>query len=162
MKLIKLPERLKVIAGFIADGAAVVDVGSDHGLLPTYLALKGTCRRLIASDISAGSLSAARSNAKIYGVSNEIEFMVADGLSSISIGTVDTIVISGLGGETIRDILLGSPWAMGPGINLILQPQSKIDVLCNFLYNSSCQIGKTQVVVDRGRQYTVIICSGGE
>ena len=153
---VKLPQRLKVIADYIENGSAVVDVGSDHGLLPIFLAQRGDFRRLTATDISSDSLSSARRNIKKYGVLNKIELMVADGLSKINPAGVDTVVISGLGGETIRDILRNAPWTIGSGISLILQPQSKIDVLCNFLYNGGYSISETRIVLDRGRRYTVI------
>ena len=156
-RIVCLPQRLRVIASFIKSGASVVDVGSDHGLLPVFLAQSGGFKRLIASDVSSGSLEAAKHNATKYNVSDEIEFVVAYGLSYVSLNDVDTIVISGLGGETIRNILLNAPWTKGTGISLILQPQSKIDVLCNFLYNNGYLIRETKVVYDRGRQYTVIL-----
>lgn len=160
-RFVSLPRRLKVIADSIGDGAAVIDVGSDHGLLPVFLAQTGGFRRLIASDVSSGSLDSARRNAAKHGVSDEIEFMLADGLEGTFPGDVDTIVITGLGGETIRDILIDAPWTKSSGINLILQPQSKIDVLCNFLYNSGYLIRETQIVCDRGRRYTVVVVGGG-
>jgi len=153
---VRLPQRLKAIAGYIKEGAAVVDVGSDHGLLPIFLAQCGNFRSLTAADISADSLDSARRNVKKYDVSDKVELMVADGLTKVSRNDVDTIVISGLGGETIRDILQSAPWTIDSDVSLILQPQSKIDVLCNFLYNSGYSISETHVVVDRGRRYTVI------
>jgi tRNA (adenine22-N1)-methyltransferase len=153
---VKLPHRLKIIADYIKDGAAVIDVGSDHGLLPIFLAQRGDFRRLTAADVSSDSLNSAQRNIKKYGVGDKVELMVADGLTEVSLNDVDTVVISGLGGETIRDILQKAPWTADCAISLILQPQSKIDVLCNFLYNSGYSIQETQVVVDRGRRYTVI------
>ncbi|MCL2249056.1 MAG: class I SAM-dependent methyltransferase [Oscillospiraceae bacterium] len=155
-RFVKLPQRLKVIADYTKEGAAVIDVGSDHGLLPIFLAQRRGFRRLIAADVSNDSLDSARRNVRKYGVSDKVEIMVADGLTKVSRSDVDTVVISGLGGETIRDILQNAPWMVGSGISLILQPQSKIDVLCNFLYNSGYSIDETRIVVDRGRRYTVI------
>jgi len=153
---VRLPQRLKVIVDYIEEGAAVIDVGSDHGLLPIFLAQHGSFQRLTAADVSNDSLNSARRNIKKYGMSDKIELMVADGLSEVTPNDVDTIVISGLGGETIRDILKKAPWTISSDISLILQPQSKIDVLCNFLYNGGYSIKETQVVLDRGRRYTVI------
>jgi len=160
MGFVKLSQRLKVISGFINDGAAVIDVGSDHGLLPIYLAQLGGFRRLIASDVSGDSLDSARRNAAKYGVSERIELIVADGLACVSQSDVDTVVISGLGGETIRDILHKAPWTKSSKITLILQPQSKIDVLCNFLYNGDYLIKGTKIVYERKKQYTVILAVG--
>jgi len=164
MKSIKLTGRLRAIAGYIRDGASVADIGTDHGLLPVYLAQTGLARYIIASDISADSLESARISAAKYGVSDMIVFINAPGLDCISAANetgaamVDTIVIAGMGGETIAGILNESSRTIKPGIRLILQPQSKTDTLCRFLYNNGYVIGSTKIALDKGRRYTVILC----
>ena len=161
-QVIKLPDRLKALADYIDKMSAVADIGTDHGYLPVYLAQTGLAGRIIASDISAGSLESALRSAARYKVADLIEFIVAPGLSGILQSDVDTIVIAGLGGETIVDILKAAPWTRGQNIKLLMQPQSKIDVLCRFLYDSGYTIKDTKTVPDRKRQYTVIHASGGE
>ena len=155
----KLPDRLKAVAGFIETGASVVDVGSDHGYLPVYLAINGLARRIIASDISAGSLGAARRSAAKYGVTEAIEFLVAPGLEGVGETRVDTIVIAGVGGETIAGILADAPWTKN-GKRLILQPQTKKDKLVQFLNENGYTIRETKETTDRGRKYTILVVSG--
>ena len=191
MRQIKLTPRLQTIAGFIEEGASVADIGTDHGYLPVHLAQHRKARRIIASDMSAGSLGAARRSAEKYGVSDKIEFVVAPGLTGIS-GTggtggtcrtgvtdgtgghsgtcsnggtgvndgtdVDTIVIAGVGGETIIGILEEAPWAR-KGKKLILQPQTKKDELLRYLNETGIKVLETALTRDRGREYTVILCS---
>jgi len=161
MRSIKLPGRLGALADYIDKGSAVADIGTDHGYLPVYLAQTGLAERIIASDISAGSLDSARRSASRYKVAESIEFIVAPGLCGIVHSDVDTIVIAGLGGETIVDILKDAPWTKTQDIKLLLQPQSKIDVLCRFLYDNGYTIKDTKSVFDRKRRYTVIHASGG-
>ena len=151
----KLPERLKTIAGFIGPGASVIDVGTDHGYLPVYLAQTESARRIIASDISAGSLGAARRAAEKYGLSDRIEFIVAPGLTGVSEADVDTIVIAGMGGETIAGILEASPWAVNCR-RIILQPQTKIEELRCWLRENGYAIQEEKQARDRGRDYTVL------
>ena len=155
----KLPERLKTVAGFIETGASVADVGSDHGYLPVYLAINGQARRIIASDISAGSLAAARRNAAKYGVADMITFVVAPGLEGVSGSEVDTIVIAGVGGETIAGILGDAPWTRD-GKRLILQPQTKKEKLLLFLSENGYVVREIKETRDRGRDYTVILAEG--
>ena len=152
----KLPARLKTVAGFIENGAAVADVGTDHGYLPVYLAINGLARRIIATDISAGSLAAARRSAAKYGVTDMISFVVAPGLSCVCPTEVDTIVIAGLGGETIAGILGDAPWTK-EGKRLILQPQTKIEELRRFLDENGYTTLDTKQTHDKGRDYVVII-----
>ena len=158
---IKLPDRLKTIAGFIKKGAAVADIGTDHGFLPVYLAQNGLSRYIIASDISGGSLDAARRSAAKYGVAHLITFIVAPGLRGIGERGADTIVIAGVGGETIADILKDALWTRKYGVKLILQPQSKTGKLCVWLRENGYIIKDARLSYDSGRFYVVILAGGG-
>jgi len=159
---LKLPARLMTIAGFIKTGSSVADIGTDHGLLPVYLALNGLARRITASDISAGSLDSARRSAAAYGVADAITFVNAPGLEGVNEADADTIVIAGLGGETIADVLRRAPWARRDGVSLILQPQSKIDELCRWLRESGFVIRGAKLALDNDRYYAVMLVTGGD
>jgi len=153
----KLSYRLSEIAKHISYCANVADIGTDHGHLPVYLAQMNPNRHIIASDISEKSLKAAYKSASKYSVTESIEFVVAPGLEGISRSDVDTIVISGLGGETIVSILTDMPWTKSENIKLILQPQSKIAVLCRFLYDNFYTIKKAISVRDRDKTYNILV-----
>jgi len=155
-RTIRLSDRLGTIAGFIEKGAAVADIGTDHGFLPVYLAQTGAASRIIASDMSAGSLGAARRSAARYGVSDKIEFIVAPGLDGVGENDADTIVIAGVGGETIIGILEEAPWTK-TGKRLILQPQTKKAELLAFLSDNGYTVHETAQVQDKGRNYTVLL-----
>jgi len=160
-KVIKLPDRLKAIADCIDKYAAVADIGTDHGYLPVYLAQTGIARRIIGVDVSSGSLESARRNAAKYDVAERIELLHAQGLDPIGQSDVDTVVIAGVGGETILGILTEALWtveaAKSGRLKLILQPQTKLDVLCKFLHDKGYIIKETINVLDRGRTYTILI-----
>ena len=138
-------------------GATVADIGTDHGFLPVFLAQTGSTKRIIASDISAASLSAARRSAREFDVSEAITFLVAPGLDGVTPNEVDTVVIAGMGGETILGILKNAPWTKNHNVKLILQPQSKIDLLCRFLYDNGYEIKQTESIYEKGKYYTVIL-----
>jgi len=158
---LKLSKRLQVIVDLVGNGASVADIGTDHGYIPVYLAQAQTAHRIIASDISAESLSAARRSATEANVIDSIKFVVAPGLNGITPAEVDTIIIAGLGGETITGILNDAPWTKHHGVTLILQPQSKIDILFRFLYDDGYKIKQIKKVLDRGKYYTAILAAGG-
>ncbi len=69
----KLSERLAKIADIIPDGARVADIGTDHGLLPIYLAESGKARHVILSDINAGPLEKALLNIASYAKGGQLE-----------------------------------------------------------------------------------------
>ena len=156
---LKLPPRLQTIAGNIEKNAAVADVGTDHGLLPAYLAQNNLARYIIASDKSEGSLKAALRTAAKYNVGDKIKFIAADGLQGVDISAVDTIVAAGMGGETIIKILEDAPQVKSPGIKLILQPQTKIDKLCHWLRENGYAVRDAIFTRENRRVYTIILAA---
>ena len=162
MDLIKLPDRLSSIIGFIEKGANVIDVGTDHGHIPIYLAQTGLAKHIMASDISGRSLETARRNASKYGVFDRIEFIEAPGLKGIYEEDVDTVVIAGLGGETIIKILADAPWTKRNKTKLILQPQSKTEDLCGFLRTTGYFFNDADVVLDNAKFYIIISAKADE
>ena len=156
----KLSPRLETIVSFIEKDSAVADVGTDHGLLPVYLAQTNLARRIIATDISAGSLDSALRNAIKYGVEEKITFLVADGLSGVDESIVDTVVAAGIGGETIAEIIGKAVWTRNPGVNLILQPQTKTGELCRMLAESGYEISDAKLALDKGRYYIILKAAG--
>ena len=162
MEPIKLPDRLNSIVGFISNGAAVIDVGTDHGYLPIYLAQAGLVKHIMASDISKNSLDTARRNASKFNVYDKIEFIEAPGLKGIYEEDVDTIVIAGLGGETIVKILADAPWIKRCKTKLILQPQTKIEDLCGFLRTTGYALKDADVVLDNAKYYVIISAQTGD
>ena len=49
MRALELPPRLRLIAGWVPEGAYLADVGTDHGYLPTWLRLQGKIQGAVAS-----------------------------------------------------------------------------------------------------------------
>jgi tRNA (adenine22-N1)-methyltransferase len=151
----KLSERLNAITEFIPQGANVADIGSDHGLVPVYLAVNNRADLIIASDSSADSLKAARRNAIKHNVENKIKFIVAPGLDGVEKNEVDTVVIAGLGGETIISILEDALWVKTSRITLVLQPQTKLEDLGRWLRENGFDIKCSKVVRDNKKLYTI-------
>ena len=162
VELLKLPDRLNSIVSFIKKGSNVIDVGTDHGYIPIYLAQNGIAKHIMASDISGRSLETARRNASKYGVLDKIEFIEAPGLKGIYEEDVDTVIIAGLGGETIIKILSDSPWTKRNKTQLILQPQSKIEDLCGFLRTTGYAMLDADVVLDNSKYYMIISSQAGD
>lgn len=148
-----LSKRLRRIAGLVVRGSRVADVGTDHGYIPVWLVQNGVCERVIASDVREEPLKNAMSSARREGVFDRIDFVLAPGLEKCSPDDADTVILAGMGGETIMDILTASPWALGK--TLILQPQTKICELRAWLNEHGCDVADACLVDDTGRIYVV-------
>ena len=157
MKRIKLSARLQTLADHIDEGASVADIGTDHGHLPVYLAQTGTVKKITASDISSSSLESAMRSAAEYDVTDKIAFINAPGLDGISPHEADTIVIAGMGGETIIGILKDAVRLNHHGIKFILQPQTKLDLLSRFLYDEGYKIVEIIRLQEKGKNYVIMI-----
>jgi len=150
-----LSPRLHTIARLIPPESRVADVGTDHGHLPIWLLTKGICPFVVASDVAHGPLEAAKRNAAQAGITSGLEFRLADGLGAVSPEEVDTVVIAGMGGETMCGVIQRAPWLKSGTYRLLLQPQSKIPELIEFLSVEGYQIESRHLVEDAGRMYTI-------
>ena len=156
-RTLRLPKRLMEIAALIPEEGSVVDVGTDHGFLPVWLALGGE-RRITATDINAAPLSRAVSAAEDAGVGHKIRFVLCDGLDGCE--PSDVVVIAGMGGETIARILERAAWTREA--LLFLQPMSKAETLRQWLYENGYNITREVLVKDSGVIYPILSAVGGD
>lgn len=152
----KLSNRLLACAAMVRPGSSVVDVGTDHGHLPIYLLQQGICVRAIASDLRPKPLQAARDNAALEHMGENLSFCLSDGLKDVPMDGIDTVVCAGMGGDTIRDILLGRKDCWRPELTYILQPQAAVAELRGFLSEQTFSILRERFARDGGFVYTVM------
>lgn len=159
-KELLLQPRLLCIASLVRRGASVADIGTDHGYLPVWLLRHGVIARAIASDINALPLEHAKRTAAAYGITEGIDFRLCAGLNAIGPAEADTIIIAGMGGETIIEILKNAPWTREKA--LLLQPMTKIELLRTWLAENGYAITAERLVRDKEVLYAVITATGGE
>ena len=159
-KELPLQPRLALLASLVSQDASVADVGTDHGYLPVYLLQQKRICRAIASDINALPLEHARRTAAKYGVTQGIDFRLCAGLDAIAPQEVDTVVIAGMGGETIIEILKNAPWTRQK--QLLLQPMTKPELLRVWLTENGYAITQEHLVRDKDVLYAVLTATGGE
>lgn len=153
---LELSPRLQLLADWVRPGARVVDVGTDHAFLPVWLVLQGRVTSAIASDLREGPLARGAETAREHGVSDRVEMRLCNGLAGIAPEEADTVIIAGMGGENIAQILAAAPWTADGGHTLLLQPMSKMEVLRDFLAHNGYEITREQLVMDRGTVYPVM------
>lgn len=154
-------KRLEKISEYINDGRGLVDVGTDHGYLPVHLACCGYAGNIFATDIRPKPLDAARRSASAAGLSERISFILCDGLEHCPPDKVDTIVIAGMGGDTICGILDRAEWSWGGEYLHILQPMTKPQVLRYWLIHNGFELFSEGLVRDNGVIYPIITARFG-
>lgn len=157
----ELSPRLQLLADWVEQDAKIADVGTDHGFLPVRLVLDGRVASAIASDLRKGPLDHARETAAEFGIMERIDFRLCDGLSGIPATEADTIIIAGMGGENIADILAAAPWTADGTHRLLLQPMSRAEVLRAFLAQNGYRITEERLVRDWGTLYPALKAEAG-
>lgn len=157
----QLSKRLEAVAAFVTEGNRVADVGTDHGYVPIYLVQTGKVPHAIAMDINKGPLLHADANIKKFGLEKSIETRLSNGLRAYNLDEADSVIIAGMGGGLIIDILSESLDKLG-GLELILSPQSEIELVRRFLCDNNFVIVKETMLVDEGKYYTIMKAAEGE
>ena len=150
-------KRIDEIYRLISSQKGVADVGTDHGDIPIRLALSDYPGNIFASDIHSLPLETARRRAAEAGVEDRILFSCSDGLEQCTADSVDTIIIAGLGGDTICSILDRAEWTMSDGISLILQPMTKGEVLRYWLTCNGYRIESELIVPENGNLFRILL-----
>ena len=157
-----LQPRLRLLADLVPRGARLADIGTDHGYLPVYLLQKGQISSAIAADIGQAPLDHARRTAEQYGAGDGLRFLCCDGLQGIGPEDADTVVIAGMGGETIIHILSQAPWTREGKTLLLLQPMTKQEDLRRWLNENGYAQCAERLVRDKDYLYPVLTAFGGE
>ena len=155
----QLSLRLALLSSLVPENTRVVDVGTDHGYLAIHLAQSKALRSVIATDLRPGPLSSAHKNVEQAQLEDKISLRLCDGLAAVAPEEADVIVIAGMGGETILNILSAAPWALQDRL-LLLGPQSKQPELRAWLYAHGCAIREERLVEEEGKIYPILAVEG--
>lgn len=151
--MIKLSKRLHSVASLVRDGARVCDVGCDHGYIPVYLVEQGICPSAIASDINDGPLASCRGLVHSVHLDDSITCVLSNGLDDINGDDVDDIIIAGMGGELIADILSRCDYATDK--HIILNPMTHPEVARRWLFDNGFEIVNDIIVPDSKHHYSI-------
>jgi len=148
----QLGNRLGAIFDWVK-GGTVADIGTDHALLPVALVQSGKCTGGYACDIKKGPLESAGRTIAAADLSDKIERVLCDGIPAVC-DDCDTIVIAGMGGLMIADIISRSDISLHT--QLLLQPMTKAAQLRRYLVENGFTIER-ETYVREGKMIYVIL-----
>ena len=158
----ELSKRLYAVASLVTEGASVADIGTDHGYIPIYLMEKKIASKVIALDINKGPLERARMHILGHGWKGKIETRLSDGLSAVKPKEVDTMIAAGMGGGLVIKILKEGKTVADTIEHFILQPQSEIFKVRQFLAEHHFRIEAEDMTEEDGKFYPVMRVVHGE
>lgn len=158
----KLSGRLAALVTFVPQGARVGDIGTDHAYLPIELVQKNIAVSVVAGDVHSGPYQAAKDNVAGLGFNQKISVRFGNGLAVLSPGEVDTVVIAGMGGSTIIEILNSNPEITSTLSRLILQPMIATGAVRRWLDSNHWRIIDETLVQDEGKLYEILVAEPGD
>ncbi len=153
----ELKGRLRLIAKKVPECRKICDIGTDHAYIPIYLVKNKVCELAVASDVKKGPIEAAQRNICLYDLQDVIETRLGYGLETITPGECETVIIAGMGGILISEILGKSIEVAKAAKLLVLQAQNSIDVLRRWLYQNGFEILDEQLTNEGEKIYGVIL-----
>lgn len=157
--MIKLSNRLLAIANNIDKNDKVIDIGCDHGYLSIYLKVVNKNKVVIASDINENALNMAKKN--ILASKVKIDTRLGSGLDVIKKDEIDTIIISGMGGNTIFGILKNNLVKLKGIKKIVIQSNTDIFMLRKNISKLGFKIKNEQLIKDKNIYYIIITFEKG-
>ena len=154
----RLDSRIASIVSNIDKCEVIADIGCDHGKVAVYLAKNGYAKKVIASDISEKSVEKAKELAIASNLTNIIDIRVGNGTSVIKDNECDTIIIAGMGGITIKEILSSDKRVFK---RMVLSPQSDVRLVREYLKDNFLLPIKDYKVECKGKYYDVLVIENG-
>lgn len=157
MKKLKLTDRLLKIASLVTKGKKVADIGTDHGYIPVYLLNKGDIDYAILADVNKGPLENAKKEVRHNGLMDKVDLRLGSGIEVLEKNEVDEIIIAGMGGILISELLEAKKEVVHSLDKLILQPMQAQNELRKYLLNNGYEILDEVLVKEDFRLYEIII-----
>lgn len=132
------------------------DVGTDHAHIPIELVQTGKLPFAIATDISLPSAKKGEKNIAENGLSDKIKTYCANGTLGVPLDGIGDIIIAGMGGELIAEIIFADERLKSPDLHFVLQPMTKQDELRVLLSENGYTIEKESCIPDGERIYFIM------
>lgn len=152
----ELSARLEAVAKMVTKGNRVCDVGCDHGYISIYLVKNGISPYVYAMDVNKGPLERAEEHIVMYGLEDKIETILSDGLVALGERKSDTLICAGMGGRLVVKILTEGMEKVKKMQEIILQPQSELHLVREYLRQQGFYIDKEDMVFEDGKYYPMM------
>lgn len=149
----EISNRLQALINLVPIVKTVVDIGCDHGYVPIALIQLGKVEHAIAMDVNMGPLKRAKKNIFEKGYQSQIETRLSNGFDQLQIGEADCAILAGMGGRLIQAILKKEIEKTKEINTLILQPQSEIADVREFILETGYVFVNEIIIYEDNKYY---------
>lgn len=154
----KISKRLSSCLKYTEGFKKIADIGTDHALLPIKAVTLGYVSKALAIDNKKGPFKIAYNNVLKYDLNDKIEVILGDGIHKID-DEVDCVVISGMGGSLVADIILKDK--VKNVKRFILQANNDSNTVRKAIVTIGFHIVDELVFVDNNKTYDLIVADIG-
>ncbi|WLR46244.1 tRNA (adenine(22)-N(1))-methyltransferase TrmK [Halobacillus litoralis] len=162
MNVNQLSKRLALVAGYLPKGAHFADIGSDHAYLPCFVCMKDPEARAVAGEVNQGPYDSAKSEVEKHKLEEHIDVRLGDGLAVVAPGEIKQVVIAGMGGPLIRDILEGGKEKLTNVNRIIVQPNIDSRSLRRWFFQHGYTLVDETIVEEGGHIYEILVAEKGD
>ncbi len=152
----ELSRRLQAVADLLSEGLIVADIGTDHGYIPIYLIETGKSPKAFAMDINKGPLVRAREHVEMHGLQEQIVIRQSDGVKALQVGECESVNVAGMGGALAIKIMEDGRAIFKSLKEFVLQPQSELDKVRQYLCENDYRIIAENMVLEDGKYYPMM------
>lgn len=154
--------RLLCVASFAQPGCVVADIGTDHAYIPVWLVENGIATCAIAMDINQGPIMRAEENIRRFSLEDKISTRLSNGMEQLLPGEADTVIIAGMGGMLINEILAAGKHVYPSVHRFILQPMTAIEETRKYLEEHGFLIENEKLAQEEDKIYCVLSVVRGQ
>ncbi len=144
----------------LVDAKNIADIGTDHAYIPIRLASLARIEKCVATDKNKGPLDIAKKNVLKYGFDNLIDLRLGEGLLPIEAGECELVIIAGMGGKLIGDII-EADIEKSKTFRFLLQPMNAQAELRERLIKNGFKITKEELSSEGFKVYNLFCCEKG-
>ena len=153
--------RLECIKSMVDKCRTAADIGTDHGYVAEMLLKEGICEKVIATDLNEGPLNRAMEHLTSAKLKDKCDFRLGSGLTVLGEGEADAIIIAGMGGDLISEVIETSKDVAMKARQLILRPMTAVDNLRRYLTENGFKIIDENIVREYHHFYFIIKAKKG-
>lgn len=146
--------RFQTLVGVLPRVHTLAEVGCDHAKLTELAFVRGLCERAVVSDIASKCLDKAKRTLARFG--DKVVYVLCDGIPPEA-KDADLIMICGMGGHTIEDILS----RYDGDAKLLLSPQSHAERARSALTVKGYRITRDECFKAAGKYYDLMTAEKG-
>ena len=152
--MIPCSSRIQEILEWV-NGNCIADIGCDHAYVVCNAILNKQSKKGYACDVAQGPLDNAKKTIEENHLSDFVSCRLLDGIQGLN-EDVDQIIICGMGGKLIIDIL--SKGNLYPGLRLLLSSHKDDFALREYLRDHNIHIVREKMIYDHGHYYPILDC----